>query len=180
MRARFLMAAVLMTTQVCAPASARHDPHQANIEKTSGWYIQAVVREATERYRDVAVAEAEGFGPFLGCVSGRSEGAMGIHYLNPNRVGDGAVDVENPEVLIYEPMPNGRLRLVGVEYLTFAEAWAANNEQAPVLEGHVFHYTGSPNRYAVPPHYELHVWAWKRNPRGLFADWNPTVSCESF
>jgi hypothetical protein len=68
-----------------------------------------------------------------------------------------------------------------VEYVVIAEAWhAAGNEGPPVLMGQLFHYVGSPNRYGIPAFYELHVWAWKTNPAGTFADWNPTVSCDDF
>jgi hypothetical protein len=77
-------------------------------------------------------------------------------------------------------MPNGRLRLIGVEYITLGEAWDAANEGPPVLEGQLFHYAGSPNRYRIPAFYELHVWAWKENPNGTFADWNPRVSCDAY
>lgn len=151
-------------------------------DSTSFWRQPMVrlVREATVRFNDVNVAVAEGYMPFLGCVSGRSEGAMGVHYLNGGLVGDGALDATHPEVLIYEPLPGGRMRLVGVEYLAFAEAWHASSDTPPVLEGHVFNYTGSPNRYAVPAHYELHVWAWQPNPKGTFADWNTRVSCGAY
>jgi hypothetical protein len=30
---------------------------------------------------------------------------------------------------------------------------------APVLEGQVLQFIDSPNRYGLPPFYELHVWA---------------------
>jgi hypothetical protein len=46
--------------------------------------------------------------------------------------------------------------------------------------GQVFHYTASPNRYGIPAFYALHVWAWKENPNGTFADWNPKVSCRDY
>jgi hypothetical protein len=58
--------------------------------------------------------------------------------------------------------------------------WNANNDSPPVLMGQVFNYVGSPNRYGMPSFYELHVWAWKTNPNGVFADWNPNVSCEGY
>ena len=48
------------------------------------------------------------------------------------------------------------------------------------LTGQSFHYTGSPNRYGIPAFDALHVWAWKLNPHGMFADWNPGVSCEEY
>jgi hypothetical protein len=46
------------------------------------------------------------------------------------------------------------------------------------LEGRLFNFNGAPNRYGLGPFYELHVWAWKPNPHGAFADMNPNVSCE--
>ena len=47
------------------------------------------------------------------------------------------------------------------------------------LDGHLFSFTGAPNRYGLDPFYELHVWAWKQNPTGTFADMNPNVSCDA-
>ena len=138
-----------------------------------------VVRRATESFKDVEEAMAAGYGLFHGCVSGPQEGAMGIHFVNGGLVGDAALYPTRPEALIYEAK-NGQLRLVGVEYVVIADAWNAANATPPVLMGQLFHYNGSPNRYGIPAFYELHVWAWKNNPNGMFADWNPWVSCEEF
>lgn len=138
-----------------------------------------VVRESTSDFRDVAAAEEVGYGLFHGCVSGPQGGAMGVHYANGDLVGDGELDAEAPEALIYE-MSYGQLRLVGVEYVVLADQWHENNEMPPVLMGQLFNYVGSPNRYGLPAFYELHVWAWKFNPTGMFADWNPLVSCEEY
>lgn len=135
------------------------------------------VRRATSRYGDVAAATAAGYAPFLGCVSGPQSGAMGIHYVNGDLVGDGKLDPQRPEALMYEPK-NGKLHFVGVEYIVLAAAWDANSKTPPVLMGQVFHYTSSPNRYGIPAFYSLHVWAGKHNPHGVYVDWNPTVSCE--
>ena len=77
---------------------------------------------------------------------------------------------------MYEPK-NGRLELVGVEYIVLADQWDAENPAPPVLMGQVFNYVGRPNRYGIPAFYELHVWAARDNPNGAFADWNPRVSC---
>ncbi len=128
------------------------------------------VREATRQYRDVQMAVAAGYTPGP-CVSGRNGGAMGIHYINLALLDDAAPVLTEPEALIYEPLSDGRLRLVGVEYITLAGP--------AVLEGHLFNYTGSANRYGLPEFWELHVWAWKNNPDGTFADWNPRVSCDA-
>jgi hypothetical protein len=135
------------------------------------------VRRATAAYRDVAGASAAGYVPFLGCVTGPQEGAMGIHYVNGELVGDGKLDAARPEALMFEPR-NGKLELVGVEYIVLAAAWDAHTKTPPTLLGQVFHYTSSPNRYGIPAFYSLHVWAWKRNPHGSYVDWNPKVSCE--
>jgi len=134
------------------------------------------VRRAIRQFADVDAAGAAGYGPFLGCVNGPQEGAMGIHYVNGDLVGDGKLNLQTPEALMYEPK-NGRLELVGVEYIVLAEQWDAENPAPPTLKGQVFHYVGSPNRYGIPAFYELHVWAAKDNPNGAFADWNPKVSC---
>ena len=135
------------------------------------------VRRATEPFKDVAAATAAGYAPFLGCVSGPQEGAMGQHYVNSALVGDGVLDVKRPEALMYESR-NGRLRLLGVEYIVLAEAWHAANKTPPTLLGQSFHYNSAPNRYGIPAFYALHVWAWEPNPHGMFVDWNPKVSCE--
>lgn len=104
---------------------------------------------------------------------------MGVHYVNDAYVSDGVLDVQRPEVLVYEPV-NGQLRLVAVEYFVDAQQWDAANDAPPVLGGQLFNYVGAPNRLRLPAHYELHVWAWKRNSSGTFADWNPRVSCVQF
>jgi len=137
------------------------------------------VRLATEPYQDVAQAQAAGYGLFHGCVSGPQEGVMGIHYANNDLVGDGALDANQPEALIYEYV-DGQLELAGVEYIVIADDWHASNEAPPVLMGQVFQFVGSPNRYALPAFYELHVWAWTDNPNGTFADWNPDLSCDDY
>ncbi|MGH7107617.1 MAG: hypothetical protein ACREFT_14045 [Acetobacteraceae bacterium] len=144
--------------------------------------LVAAVREATARYQDVAEAVHDGYTPVLGCVSSPDEGAMGVHYLNPDLIGDGVEDVAHPELLVYEPLHNGRLHLVAVEYLTLAELWDANHTDGspPILMGQLFDYTSGPNRFRLPAHYSLHVWAWKYNPAGVFSMWNPAVSCKEY
>jgi hypothetical protein len=138
--------------------------------------VQAV-RDATAQYIDVNNATAAGYGPFLGCVSGPDHGAMGIHYVNGGLVGDGEIDASHPEALIYEPR-NGELRLVGVEFIVDAATWLKNHPAPPVLEGQTFLLVTSPNRYNLPPFFELHVWAWRDNPQGSFVDWNNKVTCD--
>jgi hypothetical protein len=137
------------------------------------------VRQATAQFKDIQKAEKAGYALLHGCVSGPQEGAMGIHFANGDLVGDGALDASHPEALLYEPK-QGKLELVGVEYVVIAEAWHASHEAPPVLMGQLFNYVSAPNRYGIPAFYELHVWAWQSNPNGTFADWNPRVSCEDY
>ncbi len=139
-----------------------------------------VVRETTREFRNLKAAIEAGYGSTGSCVSGPEKGAMGVHYANPVLVGDGELDASRPEILVYEPR-GGRLRLVAVEYIVPAALWdAAHPGAPPVLMGQHFHRVNGPNRYGPDAFYELHVWAWKDNPSGMFTDWNPTVSCEEF
>ena len=137
------------------------------------------VRQATEPFQNAEEATAAGYAPMLGCVSGPQEGAMGVHYMNGDLVGDGELAAEQPEALLYE-MRDGELKLLGVEYLVLADAWESAHDGPPTLMGQLFNYVGSPNRYGNPPFYELHVWAWEENAHGMFADWNPHVTCAEF
>jgi hypothetical protein len=136
-----------------------------------------LVRNATKQFADVNVATAAGYQPFLGCVSGPDHGAMGYHYVNGPLVADGELDASRPEVMIYEASGNA-LQLVGVEFVVIADAWMAHHDSPPVLEGQSFQFVSSPNRYGLPAHFKLHVWAWRNNPQGAFVDWNNKVSCE--
>jgi hypothetical protein len=139
------------------------------------------VRVATARYLDINVALQEGWVRGTPCVSGPNSGAMGVHFILSDRVGDGVLDANAPEALIYEPLPSGALRLVGVEFIVLASDWARLHPDGstPALDGHLTNYVGEPNRYGLPAFYELHVWAWEQNPNGSFADWNTQVSCDN-
>ncbi len=139
----------------------------------------SVARRATERFKDVNTAKAEGYLPMFGCVSGEDRGAMGMHYVNMALVGDGEVDATKPEIVIYEPMPDGSLKLIGADYLVLANNWDTNPKNAgtPQLMGQLFHYFAAPNRFGLPAFYTLHVWAWKQNPTGAFVNWHSNVSC---
>lgn len=159
------------------------------------------VRGATERFRDVNVALAEGYlpPPMNMCESaehmGRPAelGAMGIHYCRPDLLGITAVeprvtgtgthtDFRSPAVLIYGPQADGSLELVAVENLVFRSAWeAAGNSEPPSFNGVTYDYmwddpaTEIDEAHMFLPHYDLHVWLYRDNPRGMFA--HPSVTC---
>jgi hypothetical protein len=149
-------------------------------EKAAAGDLVKVVREVTERFKDVSVAEAEGYSLMFGCVSGPDWGAMGLHYVNLSLVADGVLDPARPEIVIYEPQPNGPPRLIGADFLVFADDWHDNNTATPQLMGQLMHLFESPNRFGLPDFYTLHVWAWKDNPAGAFSNWHTTVSCNAF
>jgi hypothetical protein len=135
------------------------------------------VRRATARYRDVDRALDAGYVQFFGCVHEPLAGSMGIHFVNGALAGDATVDPRRPEALMYEVRPNGKLALVGVEYVVFKDAWDAAHSAPPELFGRTFNVVAAPNRYGIPAFYELHAWAWKANPTGAHEDWNPKVLC---
>jgi len=136
------------------------------------------VRNATRQFLDVNNAGPAGYEPAFGCVTGPDHGAMGIHYVNGTLVGDGKLEPEYPEALIYEPIGDKR-RLVGVEYIVDAATWLKNNNNnPPQMFGQDFQFVDAPNRFHLDPFFELHVWAWRDNPQGAFVDWNNHVSCE--
>jgi hypothetical protein len=164
------------------------------------------VRAATERFQDVKVALAEGYirDPMNICdtadMMGRpaSLGAMGIHYFRPDLLGisappnprvDGTgthTDFRKPGILIYEPQADGSLKLVAVENLVFQKSWhGAGNKQPPSFHG-VEYDTMQDNpatkideAHMFEPHYDRHVWLYRTNPNGVFAQFNPKVSCKT-
>jgi hypothetical protein len=142
--------------------------------------LVAAVRDATDRFRDVAVAQAEGYALQFGCVSGPDFGAMGLHFVNGALVGDDVLDPARPEIVIYEPTADGRVRLIGADFLVLKDVWDATHSAAPQLMGQLLHLFEAPNRFGLPAFYTLHVWAWKDNPNGTFVNWHPKVSCDGF
>ena len=138
----------------------------------------ATIRAATADYHDIDDALAAGYGPLHTCTDHEGGiGAMGQHYVYGPEVTNTTFDLSQPEVLVFEPMPNGRSRLVAVEFVVFAEPWDATHDAPPQLFGRELTLVPAPNRYDVPSFYEIHVWLWKNNPSGTFSDWNPKVTC---
>lgn len=161
------------------------------------------VRAATERFRDIRQAQAEGYMTAdnlcdTATMMGRPAalGAMGVHYFRPDLLGitappnprvDGTgthTDFSKPAILIYEPQADGSLELVAVENLVFIKAWeAAGNKAPPSFQGKAFDRmednpaTPVDEAHMFQPHYDLHVWLYRDNPNGIFAQFNPNVSC---
>ena len=158
----------------------------------------AQVRRATARYHNIDAAIADGYriwspDPFAAnatCATSE-QGKMGYHLVNPSLRGspaspataDAVLDPMKPEMLLYEKRADGKLHLVGVEYLVFKAAWEREHGAGaapPQLLGQTVPFSS----HSFPPavthnveHYELHVWIWKPNPNGMFSHWNPNISC---
>ena len=157
----------------------------------------AAVREATAWFHEINEAYAAGYTTENEpCVSSPA-GAMGVHAPNLALSFDPALDPLRPEVLLYLPAPNGKYRLLGVEYTQAVllrnletgqvaprfepTAWDPSKYEVvnpqPQLLGHSFHLTPPPASQ-VPWIWTLHVWVWAHNPAGMFAEWNPAISCD--
>ena len=126
------------------------------------------VRDATTKFKTTEAAEAAGYKRVTNCVEYKPQGAMGYHFQN-NTILDTTLDLEHPEVLVYEKMPDGTFKLNGVEFLVPISAWKA--AEPPRI-------MGQPLKKAD----RIGIWylldkSWKKCPSGLFADWNPEVKC---
>src|SRR5689334_18863265 len=150
-----------------ADSSLDHGVHDSHGDNSP---LIRKVQYATAKYKNINVAlyKEKGWAVATPCVSGPDHGAMGIHVVQGARIADGMLDPAAPEALIYEPLPNGYFRLVGVEFIQLADDWQARNPNGgvPSVDGNLMNLVGFPNRYGLPAFYELHVWAWEDNPDG--------------
>ena len=156
----------ILAGALLAPAVAAGDGSSVNAEL-------AAIRASTADFHDLTIAQGAGW-TVLGsaCVSSPvpGGGAMGFHYVNPSLNGDDGVDPLYPEVLVYAPTADGGRRLVAVEWVVFRHL----QPNPPTLFGQTFHLNPhlGPNGAWI-----LHAWLWRHNPDGIFADFNPRVSC---
>ena len=177
----------LSSTAIGQPGyDSDHAQHSRHSDEDFSPLIDKVKR-ATAQFKDIKFARNHHWIQATPCVSGPDAGAMGVHFTldangdgMPDFLGTGVLNADAPQFLIYEPEPGGLFRLVGVEFLVLVSDWERQNPSGgpATLEGHLLNYVGSPNRYGLPPFYEMHVWAWEDNPNGDFADWNTRVTCE--
>ena len=167
-------------------------------------YDLDALRAATEKYKDVNVALAEGYipDPSGHCVTAAMEGlppewgGMGIHYIHPAMLqitaGEPRVDgmsthtdFMKPAILLYEPQADGSLELVGIENLVFEAAWRGmGHDGPPMLNGRSWdhmadmHDTPGDEAHGFMPHYDQHVWLFRDNPSGTLMPFNPNVTCD--
>jgi hypothetical protein len=154
-----------------AQAAAQHEDAKAS-ERLSPEDVQAIdgVRQKAEAYKDIAAARAAGYTKQYpeGCIQAE-EGAQGFHFMNEALVDD-KVDVNTPELLMFEPKADGSLELVGVDYAIPFDKWTA--AEPPTLLGRPLMRNEPLKVWA------LHIWTHRENPSGMFAKFNPAVSCQ--
>jgi hypothetical protein len=164
--------AILLASGVVGSATARSDLQTA--------------KAATARFHDLSVAGHAGFGqppapaPLHFCISSlNNTGAMGFHFINGANL-DKVLDPSRPEVLVYAPDTHGRLKLAALEYVIFQSAWYEDHAQGtmPMLFGQDF-MPNDGSRFEIPPFFALHVWLFQDNPSGMFAPFNPNVTCDN-
>lgn len=130
----------------------------------------ARIREATAPFKSIDAAAAAGYGRHVAnCVDNPPHGAMGYHHQN-NALLDDRLEIERPEMLVYEKLPDGEYRLNGVEYIVPFSA-RPPTASPPSIMGQNLKPAPSLKLWY------LHVWVWQENPSGVFADWNPDVKC---
>jgi len=129
----------------------------------------ATLRRLLAPFHRLEVAMDAGWDELLTpCLENPPEGGMGFHYANEELL-DGEVNLLEPEALLFAPWPNGDVKFVAVEYIVPIGAW--EGEDPPTLLGQEFGLNEPAGIWA------LHIWLWQHNPSGLFADWNPRISC---
>jgi hypothetical protein len=163
-----LAGAVMVTTSVT---------HGAGAVPTSD--LQAA-KAASAKYHSLEEAVRDGFsGEHEPCVES-PDGGMGIHHVNRSLIGDRELSPTRPEILLYQPDEGGKLTLVGLEWMVFdADQDLSTDADRPSLFGHPFDGPMPGHAPGMPIHYDLHVWLWQDNPSGLFAPFNPSLSCPS-
>lgn len=171
--AAFSAAAVaLLATPLAVAGSASADPAPADADTVR-------LRAVTARYNSVAKAVADGFTPTEECAAIPGVGGMGYHYVNLDRVLDGVVDPDRPDILLYMEDDNGNLRLAGLEWIAIDEDQDLTTDAGrPSLFGRAFDGPMPGHELGAPIHFDLHAWVWEANPNGTFAPWNSAVTCD--
>lgn len=166
-----VLASALLVSACDEPTATQLHQHEFDAvttsfdARTSG--LLKMVRRETARFHSTEQARTAGYVPTEHCVASPL-GGMGMHWANPQLI-DPVFDPARPEVMIYEPRPNGEPKLVAVEYIVLNVG-----QERPYFDGHPLDIGGTPTPV---PHWSLHVWLYQDNPNGFFTPFNPTVSC---
>ena len=181
---RRLIAALLMVMATAIVMSPGTSQAQGKAAAPMSADLQAA-KAALAKYSDPLVAVRDGYYSTVACIDfpkGATDGpvvyppgAMGIHMLNTANIGP-KLDPTKPQVLIYEQVGD-KLKLTAAEWFMpvqlaggTAPSIFGQKLQGP-MDGH------EPIMPASLKHYDLHVWLWKNNPKGMFTSTNSAVKC---
>jgi hypothetical protein len=175
----FLIPALLMLLSISCKKEGRSEIMEENLSsasqnnpgsnEVSGSDMLRSVRSATAKFHSTNQAIMSGYEPDDHCVSAPGLGGMGYHWVNPSLV-DPVFDPLKPEAILYAAGPGSTMRLIGLEYIVINVG-----QPAPMFGDQPFDVGGTP----IPvPHWSLHIWLYEHNPSGLFAPFNPNVSCQ--
>ncbi len=167
------VAALTVTAMLCAGPAAANSGHGAELRSENREIRDQLrmLQKATAAFNSYDVASAAGWNAMISdCVSSPA-GAMGYHIANLEALEGSPFELNllRPEVLLYAPLPDGSMEFLGVEYIV--PYTPDNASTPPEMLGQVLQYN---------PHLEiwaLHVWTERHNPEGIFAPFNPEVSC---
>lgn len=164
------LAGLAVVVSIPAMAFARQD-ELAELRQVTAQFHR--VEAALDAGYELGYVNGAGNRIITGCIAHPTDGAMGYHYFNKQLIDDLAVDVLKPEGLVYAPGADGGLKLVALEYVV---PGAGSNPPGVSEPPTVF---GREMKILVPAvgFYTLHAWVWGHNPAGMFAHWNPEVSC---
>lgn len=185
---RISLSLLALTSVVACSSTNSTSPEDAGL---------AQIRQLTDPYHELSAATAAGYAVWSPdpTVAGSTcpssaEGSMGYHRVNvalrgaaaDPAAGEAVVDINKPEMILYEKTATGAVQLVGVEYIVFKAAWERVHgvgAAPPDILGHPLLASSHifPGNASPIDHYELHVWVWKNNPLGMFMPYNPTVTC---
>ena len=103
------------------------------------------------------------------CISDPVRGGMGFHYTRDDKdlIGDGVVNLLEPEFLVYSPKPNGGVKFAALDYFVPYGTWP--HVEPPSLLGVPFQREDGFQAFV------LHIWLYWHNPAGLFENYNPSV-----
>jgi hypothetical protein len=192
-----------MTACADAPApTASHMSHDggvalSDLARAGNAQSLAALKQFTVAFHDLDSATRAGYGLLKappataadGCISDPNAGGMGYHYTRGNNLTDDAIDLLDPEFLVYAPKEGprtdgvARTRLAAVEYfIPFSTQWPGPTDptfaRAPRL--HDFTSTSELPDLAFTPTarfggWMFHIWLWENNPAGMFENFNSSV-----
>lgn len=189
-------------TAAASPAAADDlSRHQHGNEVNVSWQqlrdaqqILDTAKAATEKYRDVSAARADGYLQVTQVVPG-----LGAHFINPALMGSGTFDPAHPPILLYDYAPGGGFELVGVSWalpkrpgdetppaspLGALAAWHYHTDlcfglkgSAPTVStGTAAGCRAAGGVFLAQTPWMVHAWIFRDSPEGVFSHENSTIT----